>query len=69
MKDAKRRRRRSQIAKKAQEMVDLYVHDAELTAFTAIDGDDVYDPGGNLADSPNDLAEIKEAIKAVIDAD
>ena len=50
MKAVKRNQRRFQMKKKALEMIGLYVSDPELTAFTAIDGDDVYEPGGNLAD-------------------
>jgi len=50
MKEMKRRRLRSQIAAKAAELLDLYCTDEELTAFTAIDGDDFYEPGRTLAD-------------------
>jgi len=50
MKEMKRRRLRSQIAAKAAELLDLYCNDEELTAFTAIDGDDFYEPGRTLAD-------------------
>ena len=50
IKENKRKQRRLRIAQKAKEIVELYVLDTELTAFTAIDGDDVYEPGGNLGD-------------------
>ena len=50
MREMKRRRLRSQIAAKAAELLDLYCNDEELTAFTAIDGDDFYEPGRTLAD-------------------
>lgn len=48
MKEIKRRRLRAQIAAKAAELYDIYRSDKELTAFTAIDGDDFHEPGRNL---------------------
>lgn len=48
IKESKRERRRSQIARKANELSKLYEQDPDLTIFTAIDGDDFHEPGGNL---------------------
>jgi len=41
--EIKRKQRRSQIAKKSRELAKLYEEDASLTAFTAIDGDDLHE--------------------------
>jgi len=40
IKETKRRQRRAQISQKAGELAALYAHHSDLTAFTAIDGDD-----------------------------
>ena len=40
IKETKRKHRRAQISKKAEELASLYDQDADLTAFTAIDGDE-----------------------------
>jgi hypothetical protein len=52
IKETRRRQRRSMILQKANELVDLYVEDSELTEFTAIDGDELYEAGGNMGDKP-----------------
>ncbi len=50
IRETKRKQRRLQIARKAAELAVLYNQDSELTAFSAIDGDDFYEAGGDLGD-------------------
>jgi hypothetical protein len=52
IKGTKRKQRRSQITQKAGELAALYGHHTDLTAFTAIDGDDFYEAGGYLGNRP-----------------
>ena len=40
IKETKRKQRRAQISQKAEELASLYHQNADLTAFTTIDGDD-----------------------------
>ena len=52
MKEIKRKQRRAQIKRKAVELAALYDQDSDLTAFTAIDGDDFYEASGHLGNKP-----------------
>lgn len=52
MKETKRKQRRSQIKRKAGELAALYGQHTELTALTAIDGDDFYETSGHLGNRP-----------------
>jgi hypothetical protein len=48
IKENKRKKRRIQMGKKAQELSELYHQDNDLAAFNAIDGDDFYETGNHL---------------------
>ena len=48
IKETKRKQRRAQITQKAGELAALYSQHTDLTAFTAIDGDDFYEASGHL---------------------
>jgi hypothetical protein len=45
IKEIKRKQRRNKISQKAGELAALYKEDANLTAFTTIDGDDLHETG------------------------
>jgi Arc/MetJ-type ribon-helix-helix transcriptional regulator len=48
IKETKRKQRRAQITRKAEELAALYCNSADLIAFSAIDGDDFYEASGHL---------------------
>ena len=52
IKETKRKQRRAQITRKAGELAALYGQNPDLTAFTAIDGDDFYEASGHLGNRP-----------------
>jgi hypothetical protein len=52
IKETIRKQRRAQITRKAGELAALYGQHADLTAFTAIDGDDFYEASGDLGNRP-----------------
>ena len=52
IKETKRKQRRAQIARKAKELSTLYTQNTDLTAFTAIDGDDFYEASKHMGNKP-----------------
>jgi len=48
MQDMKKKKRQRQMAEKARELLVDYTENAELTAFTELDGEDFYEAGRNM---------------------